>query len=163
PPLTNWVDPCGIRVRLLAGRWPDRWRPYIFALGVAWTLFKERRHYEIAYFLMQGAQLATGLPVARMLGKRIVMKFSCSSQVVRIGSGTLRAEIGRLVQDLGLEENVVFTGRLDTNGVLKWLQAGDVFTLISAIEGLPCSVLEAMSAGMVPVVSDIPAHTQIID
>src|SRR5438552_19138262 len=48
PPLTNWVDPCGIRVRLLAGRWPDRWRPYIFALGVAWTLFKERRHYELA-------------------------------------------------------------------------------------------------------------------
>ena len=34
--------------------------------------------------------------------------------------------------------------------------------LISAIEGLPCSVIEAMSAGLAPVVSDIPAHTQLV-
>ena len=38
-----------------------------------------------------------------------------------------------------------------------------VFTLVSVVEGLPCSLLEAMSAGVAPLVSDIPAHTQLVD
>ncbi len=274
PAVKEWIDPCGVPVTILAGNWPPRWRGYAFALGVAWTLFKERKNYEIAYFLMQGVHLVTGLPMARLLGKRIVMKFSCSSlvkqmgesfsgrlelkflrrwatsililnpgmveeakevglnldrigwmpnpvdtdefspcspeerlrlrqqfgigpdtpvavfvgridtqkelpwlvgafaKVVRecptavlalIGDGPLRGEIGALVSKLGLEKNVIFTGRLDSKGVLAWLQAGDVFTLISAVEGLPCSVLEAMSAGLPSVLSDIPAHTQLVD
>jgi len=83
--------------------------------------------------------------------------------LVVIGDGPLRQEIGQLARDLDLENNVRFTGRLDAKGLLKWLQAGDVFTLISASEGLPCSVIEAMSAGLPPVLSDIPAHTQLVD
>jgi len=274
PPVTDWVDPCGLRVRLFGGRWPKRWRGYIFGLGVAWTLLKDRRDYQIAYFLMVGSHLATGLPVAGLLRKRIVMKFSGSSlieemakswigrlelrflrrwatrililnpgmaqeakeagldpariawmpnpvdtgafrpcspeeraqrrrelnlspdtpvvvfvgrlstekelaglvgafaRVVRerplatlalIGDGPLRDEITELTRNLGLERNVLLTGRLDTGGVIQWLQASDVFTLVSAVEGLPCSLLEAMSAGIAPLVSDIPAHTQLVD
>ena len=41
--------------------------------------------------------------------------------------------------------------------------AGDAFTLVSEVEGLPCSLIEAMAAGVTPVVSDIPAHTQIVE
>jgi glycosyltransferase involved in cell wall biosynthesis len=274
PPVTDWIDPCGVRVWILAGRWREPWRSYMYALGLAWTLFRERRNYDIAYFINQGLHLVTGLPVARLLGKRIVMKFAASGQVVMlkdswlgrlelrflrwwassililnpgmveeakdvgfdaaridwmpnpvdtdefrpcsaeerartrneldvapdapvivfvgrlahqkklpwtlgafarvvreqprailavIGDGPLRQEIGQLARDLGLENNVRFTGRLDAKGLLKWLQAGDVYTLISAIEGLPCSVIEAMSAGIAPVLSDIPAHTQLVD
>ena len=61
----------------------------MYALGVAWTLFKERNDYDVVYFLMSGLHLATGLPVARMLGKPIVMKFSCSSLVVGMRSSWL--------------------------------------------------------------------------
>jgi glycosyltransferase involved in cell wall biosynthesis len=274
PSLPEWVDPFGLRVRIYGQGASKRWRDIVYALGVAWTLFKERHDYEVVYFLMSGLHLATGLPVARLLGKPIVMKFSCSSlvvgmqnsflgrlelsflrrwashilvlnpgmveealevgfdrsrigwmpnpvdtdhfcpcsseerarlrgelgirqdtplavfvgrldpqkelpwligafqQVVReipgavlalVGDGSLRNQLGELVSSLDLGENVVFTGRLPTDGVLKWLQAGDVFTLISAIEGLPCSLIEAMSAGLPPVVSNIPAHTQLVE
>jgi glycosyltransferase involved in cell wall biosynthesis len=250
------------------------WRDLVYALGVAWTLFRERNDYEIAYFLMSGLHLATGLPVARLLGKPIIMKFSGSSLVVGlqssllgrielgmlkrwassililnpgmveearevgieagrirwmpnpvdidlfsrcrpeekarirqelnlaqdtplavfvgrlapekelpwligafakvvreipdavlalVGDGPLRAELGQLAAGLDLDRNVIFTGRLGTDGVLKWLQAGDVFTLISSVEGLPCSLIEAMSTGLPPVVSNIPANTQLIE
>jgi glycosyltransferase involved in cell wall biosynthesis len=80
-----------------------------------------------------------------------------------LGDGPLRDEIRALVKTLGLERNTIFTGRLATDGVLKWLQAGDATTLVSQIEGLPCSLIEAMSAGLTPVVSNIPAHLQLID
>jgi glycosyltransferase involved in cell wall biosynthesis len=33
----------------------------------------------------------------------------------------------------------------------------------SEVEGLPCSLIEAMSAGLATVVSNIPAHTQLVD
>lgn len=274
PPVSDWVDPYGVRVTIVGGRWPAFLRGYIFPLAVAWNIFKERRNYEIAYFLMQGLHVVTGLPVAKLLGKRIVMKFSCSGQVIQmnssfvgrlevwllrrwassililnpgmeeearevgfdparvgwmpnpidtnqfspctqeerlrlrrelgvgsntplvvfvgrldhqkkipwllgsfarvvqeqpgavlalLGDGPLRDEMKRVAGDLGLENKVVFTGRLSAEGVLKWLRAGDVYTLISAVEGLPCSLIEAMSVGIAPVVSNIPAHTQIVD
>jgi glycosyltransferase involved in cell wall biosynthesis len=274
PPVSEWVDPCGLRVKLYGATGSSRWRDIVYALGVAWTLVRERKQYEVVYFLMQGLHLATGLPVARLLRKPIVMKFSCSSLVVGmrdtwmgrlelsflrrwasrilvlnpgmteealevgfdqarlgwmpnpvdtdyfrpcspeqrlqlrkelkvdpdspmvvfvgrldhqkkipwvlgafarvvrerpramlalLGDGPLRDESKALAKTLNLERNTIFTGRLPTEGVLKWLQAGDATTLVSEIEGLPCSLIEAMSAGLTPVVSDIPAHLQLID
>ena len=274
PPLTHWVDPCGVPVQLIGGRWPPRLRGYAFALGVAWTLWKERHNYQIAYFLMQGLQLATGVPVAGLLGKRIVMKFSCSGLItqmtesfsgrlelrflkrwatrilvlnpgmtqeaiavgldperlgwmpnpvdtdvfysctsseheqrrkelniapetplvvfvgrldtqkelpwllgafarvvkerpratlVLVGDGPLRGQIVQMAHDLELDRNLIMAGRLDAGGVLKWLHASDVFTMVSAVEGLPCSLIEAMSAGLPALVSEIPAHTQLIE
>jgi len=274
PAVTEWVDPCGLHVRIYGSGRSSRWDNIVYALGVAWTLIAERRNYQVAYFLMQGLHLVPGLPIARLLGKPIVMKFSCSSFVIGmrdswigrlelfflrrwassililnpgmveealevgldrarigwmpnpvdtdffcpcipeqriqhrrelnvspdapvavfvgrldhqkklpwllgsfarvvkqrpdsvlalVGDGPLRDEVARLVSSLNLDRNVIFTGRLDRTGVLKWLQAGDVFTLVSAIEGLPCSLIEAMSAGLPAVVSNIPAHTQLVE
>ena len=80
-----------------------------------------------------------------------------------MGEGSLRAQIAQLVRDLAIEKNVIFTGRLDADGVLKWLHAADIFTLVSSVEGLPLVVLEAMAVGLPPLVSNIPAHTQLIE
>src|ERR1039457_901572 len=76
PDVADWVDPAGVPVCIFARRGTGRRKDYTFALAVAWILFKERRHYQLVYFLMQGMHLATGLPVARWLGKPIVMKVS---------------------------------------------------------------------------------------
>jgi glycosyltransferase involved in cell wall biosynthesis len=81
PAVSRWVDPFGTPVRMFGGRWPRRWRDHAFALGVAWTLLTARRRYQIVYFLMQGLHLATGLPVARLLSKPVVTKFSGSSLI----------------------------------------------------------------------------------
>jgi glycosyltransferase involved in cell wall biosynthesis len=81
PPLKAWVDPAGVPVRILTRRaaWP--WKDLLFAFRVPWLMWRERRNYQIAYFLMQGLQLITGLPVARALGKPIVMKIPGSSVI----------------------------------------------------------------------------------
>src|ERR1041385_8376027 len=92
PEAGEWVDPFGLRVRIYGRGGPTHWREFVYALGVAWTLFKERKNYDVAYFLMSGMHLATGLPMARLLGKPIVMKFSCSSLVV----GMRKSLLGRL-------------------------------------------------------------------
>jgi glycosyltransferase involved in cell wall biosynthesis len=38
----------------------------------------------------------------------------------------------------------------------------DAFALVSPSEGFPCALVEAMSAGLASVVSDIPANRQLV-
>ena len=76
PDVSFWIDPAGVPVRIYGRH--RLTRDYAFALGVARTLLRERRRYQIVYFLMQGLHLAAGLPVARLLGKPVVMKVSGS-------------------------------------------------------------------------------------
>jgi glycosyltransferase involved in cell wall biosynthesis len=272
PPMPEgreFTDPGGVPVRVIGRGTASKRLDARFALGVAWNLWTERRNYQLVYFLMQGLHLATGLPVARMLRKPVVMKFSGSSlidamrqslvgrlelrwlrkwarRVMILNSGmveeataagirkeqllwmpnpvdtadfapcrpeerlTLRSrlgiaaealvvlyvgrlapekELGSLLGGFGaaakefpdawlvlvgdgpergrLEAQagarVRFTGRVSIPEVCQWLQASDVFALVSSNEGFPCSLTEAMSAGLSSVVSDIPANRQLIE
>jgi glycosyltransferase involved in cell wall biosynthesis len=78
PNVTEWIDPKGIPVRIYSRHLSGTLRDLIFALRVAGMLWRDRNNYQVVYFLMQGLHLALGLPVARMLGKPIVMKISSS-------------------------------------------------------------------------------------
>jgi glycosyltransferase involved in cell wall biosynthesis len=272
PEVSRWIDPAGVPVRIFGHR--RLARDYAFALGVAWTLLRERRRYQMVYFLMQGLHLAVGLPVARLLGKPVVMKVSGSSIItamrgswlgrlelwflrrwahrvmilnpgmaeeaaaaglepdrllwmpnpvdadefapcgpqrrrelrarfgldpsapavifvgrlapekelpsliralaaarrdvpnaalVLVGDGPMRSDLETLAAGLSLGGAVRFTGRQTGAEVREWLQASDVFALVSSNEGLPCSLLEAMSVGLPSVVSDIPANVQLVE
>ena len=81
PPVRDWTDPMGVPVRIYAGRWKGPRKDIVFALRVAGMLFRERRNYQLVYFLMQGLHLAAGLPVARFLGKPILMKIGGSGVI----------------------------------------------------------------------------------
>lgn len=69
-----------------------------------------------------------------------------------VGDGELKGVIEEKVQELGLSEQVIFTGvRKDIPEVL---QAMDVFVFPSLYEGLPVSLVEAQAAGLPCLVSD---------
>jgi glycosyltransferase involved in cell wall biosynthesis len=274
PDRAEWLDPAGVPVRIFARHSSGRFKDYSFALGVAWTLFRERRNYQLVYFLMQGVHLAAGLPVARWLGKSIVMKISgssvatlmrgsflgrlelrwlgkwarrvmilnpcmaaeaveagldpqrllwmpnpvdtdefvpCSAAVrqelrhrfeipsearavicvgrlapekelssllgafaavvrrmpdallILIGDGPCRQELETRAAQLGLAAHVRFAGRQPSSDICQWLQASDLFALVSSNEGFPCSLSEAMAAGLPSLVSNIPGNAQLID
>lgn len=83
--------------------------------------------------------------------------------LILLGDGPLRSVLEDLAQSEGLGSNVRFTGAADSATVRSYLQASDVFALLSSLEGLPVALLEAMSAGLPAVVSDISANRQLID
>jgi glycosyltransferase involved in cell wall biosynthesis len=86
-----------------------------------------------------------------------------SAQLVLIGDGPDRAQLERCIAESELPaEAVRFAGRLPVASVINWLQASDVFALVSSNEGFPCSLVEAMAVGLPSVVSDIPANVQLI-
>jgi glycosyltransferase involved in cell wall biosynthesis len=78
PAVRDWIDPKGIQVRLYGGRWRGKMRDRVFALRVAGMLIRERKNYDIVYFLMQGLHLAVGLPIVRLLHKPVVAKIAGS-------------------------------------------------------------------------------------
>lgn len=57
---------------------------------------------------------------------------------------------------------VVFTGRLSPQKVLEYLSLSNFFISNSIIEGLPFSLIEAMQMGVVPIVSNVEGHKDLI-
>jgi glycosyltransferase involved in cell wall biosynthesis len=275
PPVTEWVDPEGVPVRILTRSARGRLKDMQFAVRVAWAVWRERENYQLVYFLMQGLHLAAGLPVARVLGKPIVMKFGGSGVIpymraarmgrvelrwlrkwayrlmvlndgmmeeaiadgfareqmlwmpnpvntdefrpgsreeiaelraklgiaegalaaiytgrlspekglapllrgfaeaarrrpeavlLLVGDGPMRVELEKMAAGLGLDAGRIrFVGRVSSAEVALWLRASDVFALTSPSEGFSCSLAEAMSVGLAPVVTEIPANAQLVD
>ena len=74
-------------------------------------------------------------------------------QVGIVGAGPLEVELRRLVSQLGVTEHIAFLGfREDVQAIYRTAR---IFALTSASEGLPIAMLEAMSSGLPPVVSDV--------
>lgn len=57
-------------------------------------------------------------------------------------------------------KNIIFTGNV--SNVIHYLWAADAFISTSISEGLPNSVLEAISVGLPVLLSDIPQHKEIV-
>ncbi|HVU57449.1 MAG TPA: glycosyltransferase family 4 protein [Puia sp.] len=70
-----------------------------------------------------------------------------------MGRGPLKE---RLVQQWKDEKNVRFVSPDDQAGVQEILLQNDLFILPTRFEGSPVTVLEALGAGLVPLVSDLP-------
>lgn len=101
------------------------------------------------------------LPSALAAFARILPRWP-EALFVLAGDGPDRPALEARARELGISASVRFTGRLPIREVAEWLRAADAFVLASSLEGLPCSLIEAMSAGLPAAVSDIPANTQLI-
>ena len=72
-----------------------------------------------------------------------------------IGDGLDRAACQQLVLQAGLADRIHFHGRVPPEQVQPLLQCSQAILLMSDFEGLPVALLEAMAAGVVPVVRAI--------
>ncbi|KGK91278.1 hypothetical protein DP73_04780 [Desulfosporosinus sp. HMP52] len=77
------------------------------------------------------------------------------------GRGKLQAYLKNLVRSLGVEKKVRFLGF--RNDVAEIYSASDIFVFPSYHEGLPVSVMEAMSAGLPVICSNIRGNTDLIE
>ncbi|WP_158651608.1 glycosyltransferase [Mesobacillus jeotgali] len=67
-------------------------------------------------------------------------------KLLLIGDGLLRKDIEKQIASYGLEDHVLLVG--NSSNVIEWLRKSDIFVLSSNYEGLPLSILEAMSVGL---------------
>lgn len=83
-----------------------------------------------------------------------------NAKLLIIGNGEYRENVERLVKELDIENNVIFTGFLDD--VFVPLSIIDIYTHISLQEGFPISILEAMSMGKPVIATKIGGIPELI-
>ncbi|HLF49729.1 MAG TPA: glycosyltransferase family 4 protein, partial [Methylomirabilota bacterium] len=80
--------------------------------------------------------------------------------LVLVGGGGEEERIRRMVAELGLGKQVVFTGLLEEPA--RIYPALDLYVSTSLKEGLPLSLVEAMGAGRPVVATDVPGHRDVV-
>ncbi len=76
------------------------------------------------------------------------------------GSGEEYLSLKKQIEKLGLNKKVILHGH--KNDIIPILKAIDIFTLTSKHEGLPISLLEAMSAGAIPICTKVGGIKEVI-
>jgi glycosyltransferase involved in cell wall biosynthesis len=79
---------------------------------------------------------------------------------VMAGDGPLRGAAESLARELGVAERIVFSGWWDD--VAGLLAATDVSVLTSRHEGLPCSVVESLAAGVPVVATAVDGTVEVV-
>ncbi|WP_165767099.1 glycosyltransferase [Parendozoicomonas haliclonae] len=82
-------------------------------------------------------------------------------RVAIVGGGREHDALSAQIQEAGLGDNVSLAGWKDD--ALQYIKAFDVFVLPSLSEGLPLSLLEAMSGGIPTIGSNIPSIAPVIE
>ncbi|WP_404788161.1 glycosyltransferase family 4 protein [Altericista sp. CCNU0014] len=79
-----------------------------------------------------------------------------------LGEGELRESLRQKVTELQIADRVHFLGELPSEDVARFFSASDVFVFPSLYEAMPMALVEAMSAGIPIVASDIPALREVL-
>ena len=77
-----------------------------------------------------------------------------------VGDGPERRALEALATELGVAEAVHFWG--EQHAVAAFFRAADVFCMSSTSEGLPMSLLQAMSAGLPALVTDVGGMAEVV-
>jgi len=82
---------------------------------------------------------------------------------VILGGGPTLDQTVRKVSALGLTKYVTFLGQVSPEVVIQWMRRADLFCFMSAFEGFPNVLAEAVLCNCPVVLSDIPAHRELLD
>jgi glycosyltransferase involved in cell wall biosynthesis len=92
-----------------------------------------------------------------------LVKVAPEARLSLVGSGEALPDLKAYAKALGVIERVEFTGWMERNELMRYLGEVDLFCLPSETEGLPGSILEAMSIGLAVVASDVGGVSEIIE
>ena len=85
-----------------------------------------------------------------------------NAKLLIVGDGSEKKYLEELVKKLGLEDYVVFAGKVSHEKIPEYMALADVFVLPSLSEGFPTVVLEAMAMGLPVIASRVGGLPWII-
>jgi glycosyltransferase involved in cell wall biosynthesis len=91
-----------------------------------------------------------------------IKKFEKDVILLVVGNGPQKKELEMLVQNLNLNNNVRFFGKINRNHISPFYSIADIFILPSLSEGFPTVLLEAMAFGIPIIATNINGINEII-
>ncbi|HEX6715717.1 MAG TPA: glycosyltransferase [Pyrinomonadaceae bacterium] len=111
--------------------------------------------------ILFAGRLDSGKNVRTLINALAQIAFEVPFMALICGDGPRREYLERLTRELGIAHRVVFTGYV--SNIWTLMKGADAFVSLSRFEGCPNVVIEAMACGCPLVLSDIPAHREILD
>jgi len=93
----------------------------------------------------------------------ILIKNHPDFKLLMIGRGHLKENIEQKIQDLTLNKNIIIKEFVPNSELPAIYQDSDVFVLSSLNEGVPRTVLEAMSCGVPIVCTELPQLVSVVE
>jgi glycosyltransferase involved in cell wall biosynthesis len=90
----------------------------------------------------------------------LAVKRGVRLQLWIVGDGPERSALEREAQALGLIEQVIFYG--EQTNVSRFFNSADAFVMSSVSEGLPVSLLQAMSVGLPGITTDVGGMGEVV-
>ncbi|MFH1745149.1 MAG: glycosyltransferase [bacterium] len=92
-----------------------------------------------------------------------VLKEHSDANLYIIGSGPLKEELLKKIEEEKLNEKVHLLGKLEREKVLMYMRAADVFVLNTAYEGLSHVLIEAMASGLPIFTTPVGGNLEIVE
>lgn len=134
--------------------------------GIEPITFKEKREsldfFNLDYKNINLVSVANYFPnknLATLIKSIPLIKTKDKITLTLIGEGGERQKLTKLIESLNLTNKVKLFGKVSYPA--EYLKAFNIFILPSFKEGFPYAVLEAMSAGLPLILSNIPSHHEI--
>lgn len=83
-------------------------------------------------------------------------------KILLIGDGPLKSKMSNLINEFDLQSNVIIRGFSSYENMPDIYQQSEIFVLPSLNEGVPKSMMEAMSCGLPVIISDLPHLRDIV-
>ncbi len=83
--------------------------------------------------------------------------------LVFVGDGEDRPSLENLAQELGIKDQVIFTGAIGQDQVVPYYNRADIFALVSFAEGVPVVLMESMAKEIPSVSTKITGIPELID
>jgi glycosyltransferase involved in cell wall biosynthesis len=80
-----------------------------------------------------------------------------------VGSGPELSVLEKKATDLGLADEVIFTGSLTHDVLIRYIRASDVFVLNTSYKGLSHQILEVMAVGVPVVATNVGGNPEIVE
>lgn len=96
--------------------------------------------------------------IVTAVAELLVQRPGTDIQLHLLGGGTMEAALRAQVASLGLDEKVVFHGRLDDTGMAQVLARCKVSVSVPTSDATSVSVLESMACGLAVVATDLDAN-----
>lgn len=94
--------------------------------------------------------------------KMYMEKYNADSSLTLVGEGPELTRIQAYANEVGIERNVNFLGRVDHNYIEQLYKSSRCLLLFSSTEGFPTVVLESLKCGIPCVVSNVGSNNMII-
>lgn len=93
----------------------------------------------------------------------IVKASGVSLKCMMVGSGVLEDHLKEQTEILGLNDQVIWKGRIENSLLPEYLMQSQIYLAVPETEGVSASLFEAMACGCFPIVTDLPANRAFID